>query len=74
MENKGGYVLADNPNFIEDLAKKYTMTVYPDQEGAFQVDLNEAMRGVLDRVQEELEVERVRVFSFLGADLEPIPG
>lgn len=35
----GGYILADNPQFIEDLAKKYTMTVFPKKEQSFVVDL-----------------------------------
>ncbi len=37
---EGGYVLADNPNFIEDLAKKYTMVVTPEDREPFEVDLN----------------------------------
>lgn len=36
---QGGYILADNPQFISDLAKKYTMTVFPETVGAFVVDL-----------------------------------
>ncbi len=35
----GGYILADNPNFKRDLAKKYTMIVFPETKGAFVVDL-----------------------------------
>ncbi len=35
----GGYILANNPQFIEDLAKKYTMTVFPKKEQSFEVDL-----------------------------------
>ncbi|PCJ09348.1 MAG: hypothetical protein COB16_03975 [Rhodobacteraceae bacterium] len=35
----GGYILANNPQFIEDLAKKYTMTVFPKKEQSFVVDL-----------------------------------
>lgn len=35
----GGYILANNPAFISDLAKKYTMTVFPETEAAFVVDL-----------------------------------
>ncbi|NIZ61585.1 hypothetical protein DL239_11420 [Sedimentitalea sp. CY04] len=35
----GGYILANNPQFIEDLAKKYTMTVFPEEEQSFVVDL-----------------------------------
>ena len=36
---QGGYILANNPQFINDLAKKYTMTVFPDTTGTFVVDL-----------------------------------
>lgn len=35
----GGYILANNPQFAADLAKKYTMTVFPEKEQAFVVDL-----------------------------------
>jgi hypothetical protein len=35
----GGYILTDNPNFKRDVAKKYTMIVFPETRGAFVVDL-----------------------------------
>lgn len=35
----GGYILTDDPNFKRDVAKKYTMTVFPQTAGAFVVDL-----------------------------------
>ncbi|MEM1076710.1 MAG: hypothetical protein AAGI36_19805, partial [Pseudomonadota bacterium] len=35
----GGYVLSDSPQFAEDLAQQYTMTVFPEKEFAFIVDL-----------------------------------
>ncbi len=35
----GGYLLANNPNFISDLAKKHTMTVFPETSAMFKVDL-----------------------------------
>lgn len=35
----GGYILTDDPNFKRDVAKKYTMTVFPQTKGAFIVDL-----------------------------------
>lgn len=35
----GGYILTDNPDFKRDVAKKYTMTVFPQTQGAFVVDL-----------------------------------
>lgn len=35
----GGYILANNPVFIDALAKKYIMTVFPNKKAAFEVDL-----------------------------------
>jgi len=35
----GGYILTDDPNFKRDVAKKYTMTVFPETIGAFVIDL-----------------------------------
>ena len=35
----GGYVLSDDPQFAEDLAKKEVMIVFPEKEFAFTVDL-----------------------------------
>jgi hypothetical protein len=35
----GGYILADDPDFKRDVAKKYTMIVFPETQGAFVVDL-----------------------------------
>ncbi|MFA3915871.1 hypothetical protein [Ruegeria hyattellae] len=35
----GGYVLSDDPKFFEDIAKQYTMTVFPEKKYAFVVNL-----------------------------------
>ncbi|NOD33628.1 MULTISPECIES: hypothetical protein [unclassified Ruegeria] len=35
----GGYVLSDNPQFADDLAKKKVMIVFPETAYAFTVDL-----------------------------------
>jgi len=35
----GGYILADDPGFKRDVAKKYKMVVFPETKGAFVVDL-----------------------------------
>ena len=35
----GGYILANNPVFIDAVAKKYVMTVFPGEQAAFTVDL-----------------------------------
>lgn len=42
----GGYILANNPAFIDDIAKKYTMTVFPKKEGAFVVDLKGTYKAI----------------------------
>lgn len=36
----GGYILANNPVFIDALATKYVMTVFPKQDAVFTVDLH----------------------------------
>jgi hypothetical protein len=35
----GGYILTDDPKFKRDVAKKYTMIVFPETKGTFVVDL-----------------------------------
>jgi len=35
----GGYVLSDDPQFLDDLARKYTMVVFPEQAYTFSVNL-----------------------------------
>ena len=35
----GGYILAKNEQFIDDIARKYTMSVFPEKQYAFIVDL-----------------------------------
>lgn len=35
----GGYVVANNPNFGEDLAMKQTLTINPGMENAVEIDL-----------------------------------
>ncbi len=42
----GGYILADDPNFKRDVAKKYTMTVFPETKGAFVVDLKGTFKAM----------------------------
>ena len=36
----GGYVLSDSPQFAKDLAQQYTMTVFPEKDYAFTMDLS----------------------------------
>jgi len=44
---KGGYILANNQNFVNDVMKKYVMSVYPEDANTFDVSLdgtNEAIK------------------------------
>jgi hypothetical protein len=42
----GGYILADDPNFKRDVAKKYKMIVFPETKGAFVVDLKGTFKAM----------------------------
>ncbi|MBA8840936.1 hypothetical protein [Ochrobactrum sp. RH2CCR150] len=42
----GGYILTDDPTFKRDVAKKYTMTVFPETQGAFVVDLEGTFKAM----------------------------
>ncbi|TIU90182.1 MAG: hypothetical protein E5V74_07535 [Mesorhizobium sp.] len=42
----GGYILTDDPNFKRDVAKKYTMTVFPQTKGEFVVDLEGTFKAM----------------------------
>ncbi|WP_425043786.1 hypothetical protein [Primorskyibacter sp. S87] len=35
----GGYILTDDPRFVEDIAKQHVMTVFPETTYGFSVDL-----------------------------------
>lgn len=35
----GGYILSDDPQFAKDVAQQYVMTVFPETDFAFTVDL-----------------------------------
>lgn len=43
---KGGYILANNPQFVEDIMKRYTMIVMPEDEYAFVVSLDGTMKAI----------------------------
>lgn len=43
---KGGYILANNPNFVEDVMKKYVMTVYPEDANTFDVSLDGTFKAI----------------------------
>ena len=43
---KGGYVLSQNAQFIEDLQKKYEMTVNPEHQNSFTVSLAGSLKAI----------------------------
>lgn len=43
---KGGYILANNPNFVNDVMKKYVMTVYPEDANTFDVSLKGTFKAI----------------------------
>ncbi|WP_372580385.1 hypothetical protein [Ruegeria hyattellae] len=43
---KGGYILANNPNFVDDVMKRYTMIVMPEDKAAFQVSLDGTFKAI----------------------------
>ena len=43
---KGGYILANNPNFVNDVMKKYVMTVYPEDANTFDVSLDGTFKAI----------------------------
>ncbi|WP_170397060.1 hypothetical protein [Ruegeria arenilitoris] len=42
----GGYILANNPQFVEDVMKKYEMTVFPEKETGFTVSLDGTLKAI----------------------------
>ena len=42
----GGYVLSDNPQFVEDIAQQYEMIVFPDKKYTFIVDLTGTKKAI----------------------------
>lgn len=51
----GGYILADNPDFIADFANKYEMIVFPKKEFAFVVNLEGTKKAVEAGIECNLE-------------------
>ena len=43
---KGGYILANNPDFVEDVMKRYTMTIYPEDANSFEVSLDGTFKAI----------------------------
>ncbi|MGV6803411.1 MAG: hypothetical protein ACWA49_04330 [Ruegeria sp.] len=42
----GGYILANNPQFVDDVMKKYEMTVFPEKAFAFTVSLDGTLKAI----------------------------
>ncbi|MFT7593248.1 MAG: hypothetical protein ACI8R4_000561 [Paracoccaceae bacterium] len=42
----GGYVLSDDPQFVEDIARKYVMTVFPQKAYVFAVNLEGTYKAI----------------------------
>jgi hypothetical protein len=42
----GGYVLSDDPQFVEDIARKYVMTVFPEKDFGFAVNLEGTYKAI----------------------------
>lgn len=42
----GGYILTDNPQFVEDIAKQYTMIVFPEKTYTFVMDLTGTYKAI----------------------------
>jgi hypothetical protein len=42
----GGYVLTDDPQFVEDIAKQYTMSVFPEKQYGFTIDLTGTYKAI----------------------------
>ncbi|MFC3613209.1 hypothetical protein ACFORG_05500 [Lutimaribacter marinistellae] len=43
---KGGYFLTDDPEFVEQVRKQYVMTVFPEKEYAFSVNLDGTFKAI----------------------------
>ena len=43
---QGGYLLANNPVFVEDVMKKYDMVVFPEHENTFVVSLDGTLKAI----------------------------
>ena len=43
---KGGYLLANNPAFVDDIMKRYNVTVMPEDDNAFVVSLDGTLKAI----------------------------
>ena len=46
MGLNGGYIVTDDPQFVEDIAKQYTMIAFPEKAYAFAVDLTGTYKAI----------------------------
>jgi hypothetical protein len=42
----GGYVVSDDPQFVEDIMQQYTMVVLPESEFSFVINLDGTMKAI----------------------------
>ncbi|AML50120.1 hypothetical protein [Falsihalocynthiibacter arcticus] len=42
----GGYILSDDPQFVTDLMQQYEMTVFPESEFAFTINLDGTLKAI----------------------------
>ncbi|MEM6566293.1 MAG: hypothetical protein AAF665_17695 [Pseudomonadota bacterium] len=54
---KGGYILANNPDFVDDVMKRYNMIVMPETSFAFEVSLDGTMKAIEKARECNTEVE-----------------
>lgn len=43
---KGGYLLANNPDFVDDVMKRYNMVVMPESSNSFEVSLDGTFKAI----------------------------
>ena len=54
----GGYVLSDDPQFVEDIARQYEMVVFPEKEHSFIVNLAGTLKAI--EMARECNAEQLR--------------
>jgi hypothetical protein len=43
---KGGYILANNPDFVEDVQRRFNMVVMPEHSNSFEVSLDGTLKAI----------------------------
>ena len=54
----GGYVLSDDPQFVEDIARQYEMVVFPEKKHSFIVNLAGTLKAI--EMARECNAEQLR--------------